>query len=59
MTISLVANNPGTVDAGTVDIVDNTASLNIDLAALDVEEGNYTLSWLMRPPAPRYVRRLS
>ncbi|GAA2027589.1 hypothetical protein GCM10009720_04140 [Yaniella flava] len=43
LSVSLVADNPGTVDAGTVEIADNTASLDIDLSALDVEAGNYTL----------------
>lgn len=43
LSISLVANNPGTVDAGTVDIVDNAASIDVDLSALDVQEGDYTL----------------
>src|SRR5690625_5160941 len=43
MSVSLVTSNPGTVDAGAVEVVDSTASLNIDLAALNVQAGNYTL----------------
>lgn len=43
LSVSLVADNPGTVEAGTVEVVDNTASINLDLSALEIQAGNYTL----------------
>lgn len=43
LSVSLVAQNPGTVEAGTVEVANGAATLDIDLSGLDVQAGDYTL----------------